>query len=215
MEPFIRPTSTIPPDQLDMDIFGGYFTTVLGHSLAHHFNVTSKIHSIPPYAMVHHDFHKGVTPPNGAFIGEANIVPCSNVVNFCPPNSKQICLKNETIYCAAPLSSTVSRPINGAYRTCLHTNVKVNCRTQGLTSCEKAISLHIPCYAIITMVEGDECSKKKILKERYCVLVVAYPVPKLTNEEFIKYLNGNEAGQRTSSFQFRNLVDVVFRRIVI
>ncbi|KRT84039.1 hypothetical protein AMK59_2069, partial [Oryctes borbonicus] len=213
MEPYIIPTTTVSPSQINMNIFGGYFTSVLGNSLAHHFNVTSKIYTTPPYAMVHYYFHGDFVPPNNAFIGEANFINCGEVVNFCPPGSRQICVRNGTIYCATPISSSVIRPIDGLHRRCFPTNVKVQCRKEGLKTCEKMIRLHIPCYAIVTMVEGDECARERVYKDTYCILVIAYPLPAYSNSEFVEYLRRDKEGQRVVNHQFNNLAEAILKQI--
>ncbi|GJQ65205.1 hypothetical protein Trydic_g7342 [Trypoxylus dichotomus] len=213
MKPYIWPTTTISPNQINMKVFGGYFTSVLGSSLGYHFNVTSKIYSTPPYAMVHYYFYGDFVPPNGTFIGETSIVECGDVVKFCPSGSRQICVRNGTIYCAVPMSSSVLRPIGGFYQRCFPTQVKVQCWKGTLEVCEKLIPLHIPCYAIITMVEGDECAREKVYKDRYCVLVIAHPLPTYSNSEFMENLRSDKEGQRVVSHQFDNLADAILKQI--
>lgn len=213
MEPYIKVTTTLSPDELNTKVFGGYFTSILGNSLAYYFNVTSKIYSTPPFVMIHYYFPGDFIPPDGAFIGKSNLTECADVVHFCPTNSKQLCLKNGTIYCVAPTRSTLLRPVDGMVRSCVQTKVKVNCKKHGLIRCEKMIPLHIPCYAMVTLVEGDEGARWKIYKEKYCILIVAYPLPKLSNSEFIEYLRDDEEGQRIVTYQFNSLADTVLQQL--
>lgn len=216
MEAYVQaPTPTASPDDLNTKIFGGYFSSILGNSLAHHFNVTTKIQSTPPYIMLHYFFKGNATSPNGTLLGEANLIPCDDLVQFCPKGSNLVCARNGTVYCLALMTKTVLSTVEGFKRPSLQTKVIVRCWRKNVEACEKAVPVHIPCYATITMVEGDERAVNKVYKDKHCIIIVGHPVPKYSNSEFMDYVKNDEEGQRVLNHQISSLTDVILKQMFL
>ncbi|XP_022899987.2 uncharacterized protein [Onthophagus taurus] len=132
-------------------------------------NINSPFHSnypgYPSYSVVHH-YHHGDKPiPKESNLESKVVSKCENIGDFCTNNTTPLCLTNGTIYCMAPLDTTITCKMNETEYKCINSSILVPCNDQPQnTSCTNTTSISIPCITTINIFGDFATNTLKIHK---------------------------------------------------